>query len=431
MQTPLLMSGQAMADMLFYADHAPNNCEINGLGRIQNDNFGIPYVSEVVILPQEVTGAHANISVEEIEKFYDSKPEEERAEWCFQWHSHVNMGTGPSGTDENDWNGLIQLIPNLTVMIINRQRQYTARQYCRFPVTGHFPITKIWPIEAKKYRKEFPTLRDSKEPFPELISIAEMASGEQYWTKDRQDWIKSEIAEKVKERKVVTAQQQVGFTRTITNTPAMQKNSATGTVITTMSQGSGKITTNTDYRQQATQKLVWTKNEPKAAISNDDFEEVLENILKYPPRVKMSREESFLFDFEDKQYELWWHTKNKDWVIAMTGNYNNYAYLNKVAKMGETKFAYRLFAHGFECYNRIMFEHMNKEEKISEAFSEMTRAKAGVKVVDIIDNYAESCYGMLWSTEANGYIDANDDENTPVDFGDMMECYYMGERIYG
>lgn len=150
-QECLLISQQALADLRVYVKESPANCEISGLGRFLVSPDGFQYVSEVKIFKQRVTGAHAEIDAETLEQFFESLPTEERGQWRFQWHSHVNMGTSPSGTDIQDYADLIDMWKWFTPIIINKRDEFHGWLYSNAPVYGVSEFKHIWPFELRHY----------------------------------------------------------------------------------------------------------------------------------------------------------------------------------------------------------------------------------------------------------------------------------------
>lgn len=104
--------------------------EINGFGRIQSIN-GKDYITELKILKQEVKAAYVKATEDAVMDFIRETPEDQRAEWVLDWHSHVNMSTGPSGTDWNNYEDMLsaRMGNQFPFMIVNKRGEVTCMQY--------------------------------------------------------------------------------------------------------------------------------------------------------------------------------------------------------------------------------------------------------------------------------------------------------------
>ena len=87
-------------------------------------------ITDILVYPQTVTGVTVNTDQSEYVKWLYGLPDEIFTNLMFQGHSHVNMGTSPSGTDLND---MYELIENLDdddyyiFMIWNKRREFDIR----------------------------------------------------------------------------------------------------------------------------------------------------------------------------------------------------------------------------------------------------------------------------------------------------------------
>lgn len=193
----LLFSAEAIQDMWHYALNGPNNKEIGGIGRIQKDQFDIPYVSDVIILKQEVTAGHFNTKVEDIMAFFETIPEEQHPEWNFQWHSHVKMKTNPSETDLKNYKGFIELFDQFVPMIVNHYGEWSGWIYNSGPVAGMYPYNKIWVYEMKDHYYNSKMRFKQEDQYRTLEYILEAAG--LGISKEREQYIKDQIKEKVSE----------------------------------------------------------------------------------------------------------------------------------------------------------------------------------------------------------------------------------------
>lgn len=100
--------------------------EISGFGRIVNGK-----IVDFDILEQEVKPAYVESDAEAVTKFLMSLPEEQIAEWELDWHSHVNMGTHPSGTDTSNYAKMFEarMRKQFPFMIVNKKGEVTLQQY--------------------------------------------------------------------------------------------------------------------------------------------------------------------------------------------------------------------------------------------------------------------------------------------------------------
>lgn len=100
--------------------------EISGFGRIQNGT-----ITDVKILKQQVRAAYVECDEDAVLEFIRSIPKEQLSEWELDWHSHVNMGVIPSGTDWNNYESMSTLrgYKQFPAMIINKKQDYTLMNY--------------------------------------------------------------------------------------------------------------------------------------------------------------------------------------------------------------------------------------------------------------------------------------------------------------
>lgn len=151
-QSVLFFKQQALADLRFYVKNSPANCEIGGIGKIERLPGGYYTVTEVKLIKQTVQPAHVSFGVEAYEEFFSNLPDgEDHGLWRFQWHSHVNMGTAPSGTDLKDYDEFIDQWDQFTPLIFNRRDEFHGWTYTKIPTYGLFKFDHIWPYELRQY----------------------------------------------------------------------------------------------------------------------------------------------------------------------------------------------------------------------------------------------------------------------------------------
>ena len=71
----------------------------HGLVRRDPDDATKFYIDDLITFPQEVTGATVTPTQGEYDRWNAMLPPEQRNTMRYHGHSHVNMGTSPSGTD--------------------------------------------------------------------------------------------------------------------------------------------------------------------------------------------------------------------------------------------------------------------------------------------------------------------------------------------
>jgi hypothetical protein len=87
-------------------------------------------IYDVLVFPQEVTGATADGIDGEYEMWLATLPDEQFDFCRCHMHSHVNMGVTPSATDEGYYANLMTQVTDYYItMIINKSHQYHLRFY--------------------------------------------------------------------------------------------------------------------------------------------------------------------------------------------------------------------------------------------------------------------------------------------------------------
>jgi hypothetical protein len=100
-------------------------------GKEDTDDF-FYYIDQVFVYPQEVTPTFVDTDEVQYTEWSLQLPDETFNKLRFQGHSHVNMGTTPSGTDQNTYqNFLDQLDENdfYIFMILNKRQEFTVLVY--------------------------------------------------------------------------------------------------------------------------------------------------------------------------------------------------------------------------------------------------------------------------------------------------------------
>lgn len=115
---------------LQYAAEFNGNLEVGGFGRVEAIEGRI-VLSEIVIPPQIVESAHTDIDMQRGDldwmMAFLAARNETFEQWRLWWHSHANMGTTPSSTDENTLAMLARHVaPWFCGLVINVKGDRTA-----------------------------------------------------------------------------------------------------------------------------------------------------------------------------------------------------------------------------------------------------------------------------------------------------------------
>ena len=109
-----------------------NDKEIGWYG-IVNEMPGLQatyIIEDIIVYPQKVTGVTVEQDEDRMFEFEMSLTTEQVNHKRFHGHSHVNMGTGPSGVDESFYQDLLsQVTDYFIITITNKRNEYTTRFY--------------------------------------------------------------------------------------------------------------------------------------------------------------------------------------------------------------------------------------------------------------------------------------------------------------
>ena len=87
-------------------------------------------IEDIIVYPQKVTGVTVEQDEDRMFEFEMSLTTEQVNHKRFHGHSHVNMGTGPSGVDESFYQDLLsQVTDYFIITITNKRNEYTTRFY--------------------------------------------------------------------------------------------------------------------------------------------------------------------------------------------------------------------------------------------------------------------------------------------------------------
>lgn len=104
----------------------------HGVARRNGDAVGEYVISDILVYPQEVTGATVNTDQVEYNTWMMNLEDDVFNNLRMQGHSHVTMATTPSGTDEEHQAKIVQQLEGdmfYIFMIWNKYFKYTARIY--------------------------------------------------------------------------------------------------------------------------------------------------------------------------------------------------------------------------------------------------------------------------------------------------------------
>ena len=110
------------------AVHHDTSKEVSGFGRtVLDPERDAIVVTDIFIPPQEVAGAHTDISGDQLATWGEqlfAERKELLADWRLWWHSHQKMGVNPSGQDVTTLRMLAQLFNGWAVgMVVNDRLQ--------------------------------------------------------------------------------------------------------------------------------------------------------------------------------------------------------------------------------------------------------------------------------------------------------------------
>lgn len=87
-------------------------------------------IEDIIVYPQKVTGATCEQLDDKMFEFEMSLTTDQVNHKRFHGHSHVNMGTGPSGVDEQFYHDILtQVTDFFIVTVTNKRNEYTTRFY--------------------------------------------------------------------------------------------------------------------------------------------------------------------------------------------------------------------------------------------------------------------------------------------------------------
>lgn len=107
-----------------------NSGEVAWHGTVETYADNRYLITDVLVFPQEVTGATVVGTDNAYEVWLATQPDEVFDKLRYHGHSHVNMGVTPSAVDENYYSNLMTQVQDFyIVMITNKKEEITLRFY--------------------------------------------------------------------------------------------------------------------------------------------------------------------------------------------------------------------------------------------------------------------------------------------------------------
>ena len=145
----ILISEEAKEKLDLYIEHC--DIEISGLGEIIKQEDGTYLITDLFLFEQSCTGASTSLKSGDIAKFANERINQglDVSHLNLWWHSHVNMGTFWSSTDEEAINTLDMAF--MVSIVGNKKGDYLMRYDLFEPV--RIEIDHI-PLEVQSSKKE-------------------------------------------------------------------------------------------------------------------------------------------------------------------------------------------------------------------------------------------------------------------------------------
>lgn len=126
----VVFTPKAYIKMLMLLKHYDSEVAWHGTVNRKDDLTFV--ITDIVVYPQTVTGSTVNTDQEEYQKWLMSLDDEYFNSMRMQGHSHVNMGTTPSGVDTNHQSQILAQLKNneyYVFMIFNKRLDHTVKIY--------------------------------------------------------------------------------------------------------------------------------------------------------------------------------------------------------------------------------------------------------------------------------------------------------------
>lgn len=126
----LIFTPMAYIKMLALLRHFDS--EVAWHGTVRREDTDTFIITDVVVYPQTVTGSTVNTDQEEYQKWMMTLDDDSFNAMRMQGHSHVNMGTTPSGVDDNHQQQILAQLKDddyYVFMIFNKRLDHTIKIY--------------------------------------------------------------------------------------------------------------------------------------------------------------------------------------------------------------------------------------------------------------------------------------------------------------
>lgn len=122
LETPVLVNFTEKAWLKMYELIKQCDKEVAWHGTVSKDSAKVYTIHDVYVFPQQVTGATVTTEDEEYAEWLLTQPDDVFNTIRFHGHSHVNMGTSPSGVDLTYQNAIIQGIEDFYIFAIMNKK---------------------------------------------------------------------------------------------------------------------------------------------------------------------------------------------------------------------------------------------------------------------------------------------------------------------
>lgn len=143
------------AQAMRYAVESVGAFEVMGFGHTYLDGQDI-VVDDILIPRHEVKAATVEMSTDVLANLVMQLAERDDSmlNWRLWWHSHVNMGTNPSGTDEFTLKELATELGWMAGLVTNKKQEYTGWIQVTNPISLRATLlVEVEPHEDKKLRR--------------------------------------------------------------------------------------------------------------------------------------------------------------------------------------------------------------------------------------------------------------------------------------
>lgn len=140
----VVYSAEAHFRMYAYARAAKG--EVTGFGQVHQRGDTL-YVDDIYIVPQKATGAGVHVDADTLQDFMawckKTKRNDRLNNLRLWWHSHVDMGCFRSGTDRATCELLLQVMPWLLCVVVNKKGQHETTLHLKDPARMTFMHPRV------------------------------------------------------------------------------------------------------------------------------------------------------------------------------------------------------------------------------------------------------------------------------------------------